>query len=335
MESGELEKYRVGKDEKGLDRFNIPLTPDEDGMVGRECPNDRCETKYFKLCITDDGHDPDSTVELGEKQLVCPYCGTPLHIQEGNTEAQLEWIKSMIFQNVAKMFSDTMEDAFASTDGVRYESGELPEVRAYVEEKLRQIITCEACHCRYAVYGVTFHCPWCGEGAFHQHLTQGARTIRVLAEEADRIGTQYGQQACDRMYGNAYEDVVSLFEGMLKLLYRQAVRKRFAEADAEKMVGKVKVNFQRLSGAAEFFDRDLAIKLLDAIATKQRAALDLVFAKRHVLTHNLGLIDEKYGDQVRAWQRPGAEVPLVRQEILDGLALVELVISDAAKALGF
>jgi hypothetical protein len=64
MESGELDKYRVGKDEDGMERFNIPLTPDEDGMVGRECPNDRSETKYFKICITDDGHDPDSTVDL-------------------------------------------------------------------------------------------------------------------------------------------------------------------------------------------------------------------------------------------------------------------------------
>jgi hypothetical protein len=241
----------------------------------------------------------------------------------------------MIFQDVAQMLADTMESAFAGTDGVRYERGDLPEVRKYVEEKIRQIITCDACRCRYAVYGVTIHCPWCGEGAFHQHLTQGAKTIRVLAEEADHIGAQHGQQACDRMYGNAYEDVVSLFEGMLKILYRHAVRKRFGEADAEKMIGKVKVNFQRLSGAAEFFDRDLAIKLFDSISPKQRAVLALVFAKRHVLTHNLGLIDEKYGDQVRAWQRPGAEVPLVRQEILDGLSLVEQVVSDAAKALGF
>ena len=30
-------------------------------MVRRECPNEKCKTKHFKICITDDGHDPDST----------------------------------------------------------------------------------------------------------------------------------------------------------------------------------------------------------------------------------------------------------------------------------
>ena len=137
------------------------------------------------------------------------------------------------------------------------------------------------------------------------------------------------------MYGNAYEDVVSLFEGMLKLLYRHAVQKRHTEADAEKMIDKIRVNFQRLSGADEFFDRDLAIQLFDPITPTERANLEVVFAKRHVLTHNLGLIDDKYRGRVRAWQRPGAEVPLDRQEILDGLSLVERIVGEAAKGLGF
>jgi hypothetical protein len=136
------------------------------------------------------------------------------------------------------------------------------------------------------------------------------------------------------MYGNAYEDVVSLFEGMLKLLYGHAVRKRYTKADAEKLIEKIRVNFQRLSGAEEFFERDLAVKLFAQVAPKERAVLEMVFAKRHVLTHNLGLIDEKYRGQVHAWQRPGAEVPLVQKEILDGLLSVVRIVGEGAKALG-
>jgi hypothetical protein len=334
MEFGDLEKFRAGKGEDGTDRFNVPITPDADGMVGRECPNEQCKTKHFKICITNEGHDPDSTVDLSQKELVCPYCGTSLQMQDSITEAQLDWIKSLIYQGVVKTFNDTMEEAFSGCDNVSYTRGDVPEVRPYVEEKLKQIITCDLCQQRYAVYGITFHCPWCGGGAFHQHLDQGAKSIRVLAEEADRIGAQHGQQACDWMYGNAYEDVVSLFEGMLKLLYRHAVQKRHTEADAEKLIDKIRLNFQRLSGADEFFARDLDIKLFDSIAPKERAALEIVFAKRHVLTHNLGLIDEKYRGQVQSWQRPGAEVPLVRQEILDGLSVVVQIVGEGEKALG-
>jgi hypothetical protein len=51
MDFHELGKFWAGKDPEGMDRFNIPLTPDEQGMVGRECPNERCETKYFKISL--------------------------------------------------------------------------------------------------------------------------------------------------------------------------------------------------------------------------------------------------------------------------------------------
>jgi hypothetical protein len=188
MEFVDLERFRAGKGEDGTDRFNVPLTADADGMVGRECPNEHCKTKHFKICIRNDGHDPDSTVDLSQKELVCPYCGTRLQMQDGTTEAQLEWIKSLLLQGVVKAFNDTMEGAFAGCDSVTYTRGDIPVVAPYVEEKLKRIITCDVFKERYAVYGITFYCPWCGGGTFHQHLAQDAKTIRVLAEEAGRIG---------------------------------------------------------------------------------------------------------------------------------------------------
>jgi hypothetical protein len=334
MDFHELGKFWAGKDAEGLDRFNIPLKPDEQGMVGRECPNERCETKYFKISLELPEDTLDSTADVSQMELVCPYCGTRLHTQEGHTEAQLEWLQSMIVKDFAQSFGEMLEETFRGSSYIRCEPGELPEVRSYVEEEIKQTITCAACQCRYAVYGISFNCPFCGGGAFSQHLAQGARTIRVLAEEAERIGTEHGHQVRDKMYGNAYEDVVSLFEGLLKVLYRYAVRKQFPEADAGKMFAKVKANFQRLSGAEVFFSRDLGIALLGSFSPKERTTLETVFAKRHVLTHNLGFVDEKYRDQVRTWKRPGAEVPLERREVLDALTLVEDAVRSAANSVG-
>ena len=135
------------------------------------------------------------------------------------------------------------------------------------------------------------------------------------------------------MLGNAYEDVVSTFEGFLKVLYGYSVKKRFSSEEAERLLNKVKVNFQRLAGADEFFMRDLGVQLFDALSPAERDTLETVFAKRHVLTHNLGLIDGKYRDQVNAWQRKGAEVPLDQREISEALSVVEKVVGGGAAKL--
>ena len=53
MDFDELEKYRTGKSEDGHDQFSVPIKPDEDGLLGRECSNEDCETKYFKISLFD------------------------------------------------------------------------------------------------------------------------------------------------------------------------------------------------------------------------------------------------------------------------------------------
>jgi len=43
----DMKKYRTGRSPEGNDLFNVPLKADEDGMIGRECPNEDCQPKYF------------------------------------------------------------------------------------------------------------------------------------------------------------------------------------------------------------------------------------------------------------------------------------------------
>jgi len=48
----EMRKYRTGRTADGNDEFEVSLQADEDGMIGRECPNEDCEPKYFKVSLT-------------------------------------------------------------------------------------------------------------------------------------------------------------------------------------------------------------------------------------------------------------------------------------------
>jgi hypothetical protein len=330
-----MEQYRTGRTAEGHGQFSVPLLPDEDGFFGRECPNEDCDTKYFKIGTTIPDGMEDAAPNFSQAELTCPYCGTVDSMQRYFTQAQVDWIKSMMFRDVHKAFGDMLERTFRPlqkpTGGfisvsVKVKRGALPSVRHYVEEKLQEEVTCDKCGYEYAVYGVSFHCPLCGKGSLTQHLTSSAATIRILAEESYRIANELGRTVGDRLLGNALEDVVSLFEGFLKHVYRYAIRKRESKTESEKLIQRIRVNFQRLSGAEEFFRRDLQLEIFSALSNDERETLESAFAKRHVLTHNLGLVDEKYKTQARAWERTGAEVPLTANEVLQALAIVTKVV---------
>lgn len=339
MKYDTMEQYRAGRGAEGHDQFSVPLSPDEDGFFGRECPNDDCDTKYFKIGTKIPDAARHTAESFSQAELTCPYCGTVESMQRFFTQAQVDWIKSMMIRDVHKAFGDMLECAIAPQKfsggfisvSMKLKRGALPSVRNYVEEKLKEEVTCDKCAFEYAVYGVSFHCPLCGKGSLVQHLKSSTATVRILAEEYDRIADQHGRAVADRLLGNALEDVVSLFEGFMKHLYRYAIRKREAKAEADKLIQKIRVNFQRLEGAEEFFQTDLQIEIFSGVSAKERETLESAFAKRHVLTHNLGLVDEKYRTQAQAWERTGAEVPLTAREVLQALIIVTGVLEGAIR----
>jgi hypothetical protein len=221
----DMKKFRTGKSAEGHDLFSVPLEPDEDGMLGRECPNDECEPKYFKMSTSTPDEVLKKGIDFSQIGVTCPYCGTVDNMQHFHTRSQIKWIESMIFRDVAKTVQDMLSTTFKPVRptlrgmfsiSLSYKPGHLPSVRHYVEDKLRRSVVCDNCGYGYAVYGISFHCPLCGQGNLMQHLKRSAEVIRVLVEESERIGRERGQEVEQQMLGNALEDVVGLFEAFLK-----------------------------------------------------------------------------------------------------------------------
>lgn len=48
----DMRRFKTGRTPEGHDMFSIPLPPDEEGMIGRECPQEDCQPKYFKISST-------------------------------------------------------------------------------------------------------------------------------------------------------------------------------------------------------------------------------------------------------------------------------------------
>jgi len=338
----DMRKYRTGRSPEGNHLFSVPLKPDEDGMIGRECPKDECQPKYFKMSMTIPDEICEKIGDFSQIDVTCPYCGTIDNMQHYHTRSQIEWIESMMLRDVAKTVQDMFKSSFKPSPptskgmfsiSITYKPGHLPSVRHYVEDRLKRTVVCDNCRYNYAVYGISFNCPLCGEGNLLQHLNRSADIIKVLLEEHERIGRERGPEVGCQMVGNALEDMVGLFETFLKHIYTYEIKRRLSSEVAETKITKIRGNFQQLEGAETLFLEDLEFALLAKCDQKDRAFLQDQFLKRHVLTHNLGLIDKKYIEKAQAYKKQGEELDIEPGDVLRALELVKDIIAGATQCL--
>lgn len=240
----DLKRYRTGKTSEGHDTFSIPLRPDDDGMIGRECPNENCQPKYFKVSASQDPH-----ASSPGRELTCPYCGEVAGIQRFHTKEQVDWVKSLIARDVQLSIQDALKSSIKpvhSKSGflsmsVEFKSGHIPNVRPYTEETLKRIVQCDKCNGNYAVYGVSYNCPFCGHGNLLLHVKRSVEIIRSQLEAEQLVKEKAGAEAVYHLWGNCLEDIVSLFEGFLKSIYAKSMLKRYKKRKPKKRSWRSKV----------------------------------------------------------------------------------------------
>jgi len=337
----DLKKFKTGRTPEGHDLLSIPLPPDEEGMVGRECPRNDCQPRYFKISssVEESKAVPKQEKKKVIKYLFCPYCGHRDWLNRFATHDQTEWVKSMMVRDVHKTINNMFRNKFGAhgtTHGggllsirLEYKGGILPSVRHYAEKELTRKIECDQCGGRYSVYGIAMYCPWCGEGNIGVHLGRSVGIIKGLMEARDQVVKKAGKEAGHHLLGNCLEDCVSLFEGFLKIIYKNQVQKTYDKQVCLRKLKRLRNSFQRLSKAEEIFKRDLRKDLFLGISKEERELMELQFAKRHVITHNLGLIDEKFKTQVATWQTAGQDIDLGASGVEHLLSLTQRVIRNA------
>jgi len=328
VEWHDMAKYRSGRTLDGNERFFIPIPFDEEGFIGRECPSTTCHPKYFKIT--------SNSVAKGnadKNELFCPYCGHKDHVTQFITKDQKEWAISLVERDVVRSFTEMLEDTFRPLNSYReggllsirveVKPGYLPSVRHYAEKILKRIVNCDQCGGRYAVFGIALFCPYCGGGNIQVHIKTSADIILAFLDDEGRMTEEHGKEAGYHLLGNCVEDSVSLFEGFIKEIYSRRLSTKLPNDKYLDKMNSIKNSFQNLAKAEEIVRRDLGYSLLQSLSLGDRDFLETQFAKRHVITHNLGMVDPKYLEQVSSWQSSGEDVPLNSSEIRRMIHLIE------------
>lgn len=294
----------VRETESGFEA-SISIPTDEDGFFGRECPI--CHAP-FKL------RDDQYEALPEEAELTCPYCG---HQEEHGgfvTSAQEErataaaaglaeqWLHREIGSIFGGAFGGDRPRSSSSSFSVsmRYTPGAPPlvsELPEGIEAQTRRLVECSTCGTQVAVFSVTAYCPICGPRPTADTVQDAIAAARgaLLLEDGFDVDQREELRAIgvlERFAVDAVESVVALFE--------MFAREQFSQRDPDAATHtRAKGNvFQRLDDAAKLFAEHADIDLAELAGPERWARLKRAFAQRHVLTHNGGIVDVRFLEQV-------------------------------------
>lgn len=238
-------------------QFSISIPEDEDGMIGRECPDSNCEG-YFKIQL--------GTGLKGEDlPCHCPYCGYNAGQDQFFTQAQIEYAKSVVLNKVTDaLIKDlrTMEFDYKPKGdfGIGFSmkvSGKATPIRYYREKNLETEVICNKCTLRYMIYGVFGFCPDCG---IHNSLQILEKNFELI-EKLVTLSKSQDELVSQQLVENALEDCISAFDGF----GRETCR--VYSAKAIDPIKAADIRFQNINGAINNVLEQFNIDLSSALDT--------------------------------------------------------------------
>jgi len=319
---------------------SISIPTDEGGFFGRECPS--CEAP-FKMRADEYRALPDET------ELTCPYCGHREEHSAFTSSAQHARAMAAAEGLAEQWMHGQLNDIPGSTFGRRsprprrdsfisiqwsYTPGAPPPVRELpdaLEEQTRRVVECSTGKNHHAVYSATSFCPVCGPRPAAEKVLEAIAATREALAVEDRLGedereTLRAAGVFERFAVDAIESTVSLFE----MFAREQFARRVADATAHPG-GKGNI-FQRLDDTADLFSERAGLDLVELVGIERWERLKRAFARRHVLTHKGGIVDQKFLDRVpdsglKLGQRLVIRRPDAAQALDDLQALVGALIA--------
>lgn len=268
-----------------LNKMRITLPTDENGLTGRQCPAEDCEGYYkikFGTGVKEEGYD----------KCFCPYCGYRGTQNQFFTKDQVSHIKSIAVREVEKAIGaeikkwdrnlqQSTRNSFIKLR-VNYKSSNRP-IHYYTEQELETHLICDNCGLEYAVFGKFSYCPDCGVDNTLQILRGNLDLIRKLIERAK---SEEDQKFQDFLFSNALEDIVSTFDSF----GRNCVRLFTKDTN----LSGLEISFQNIKKVRARIREIFGFDFMSGLTDEQINQVVKNFQKRHLITHNDGVIDDTY-----------------------------------------
>ena len=259
--------------------IKVSISPDKDNLTGRECPNERC-LGYFKVQFG-----------TGIKEVLpchCPYCGHTASQNHFYTKEQIEYVKSVALNKITSQFIRELKKLERKPDsnsmlsmGIEVNGNPHP-IYFYREKKLEQIVICDKCGLRYAIYGIFGCCPDCGVHNSLQILNMNLAVVEKMIALAESVGINIARKLIE----NGLKDIVSAMDAFARESCKNASKVKKMNIDD--------VSFQNLNKAQKKLMDIFKINLNSVLNEKEWKKTNLLFQKRHLLAHKMGVADEQF-----------------------------------------
>lgn len=325
-EGGPYNAKRIGRDHIELE---LHIEPDEEGRVARSCPVENCSPGYFKVRF-------GTGIQEAQEVVYCPYCRQANQPSAYFTEEQIRFAKDALVHEMAHAFQRAIGGAVGTRRGpVSFKPGRISLPRQPYEDTVQRNVICPYCTLEHAVYGLAMWCPDCGSDVFLTHIQAELQVVRSMLSDIERRHELLGARIAAKDLENCLEDVVSIYEAVLKAQLTRYLRQKGMDRDAVEhlLSKKVRNAFQNVERSRQIILEHTGYELFDGIKDRAVSELNKAFEMRHPITHNLGVIDRKYLERSLEQEREGREVRVTRSIIEQSLETSLAIVSELHRRL--
>lgn len=282
--------------------FSISINPDEEGFIGRECPN--CK-EYFKVRFG---------TGLPIQYHICPYCNYKGLTNEFYTQEQIEYARSVVLTKAVnpllKGLHQSLKRLETSTGGgfiqIKVQtSGNLFKIKNYQERILETNITCDNCGLVFSIYGVFSNCPDCGKLNAKVIFDKSIEACKNKLKLSEDQGIDFNFK--DELLKDALIGSISAFDSLGKALRTK---------HSNKFLATPKNLFQNFSKLDESLNNYFGKQIKYYLSQDDSDFLFKMFQVRHIYEHNAGVIDEDFIRKVSAFSvQKGRKYKLKKIEV--------------------